>query len=128
MDITPIIPEGHNVISAYGKGYFKINDKSVNGNIIIGATSIEEWNFSGITIEVEDLGYVVNFAKKQDNNEPLILLLGSGEEVNFEWYNLSPFLQKYNISLELMTTPAACRTYNILLSEGRRVMAALIAI
>jgi uncharacterized protein len=57
---------------------------------------------------------------------PEIVLLGSGNKLRFPSPALYARLIKANIGVEVMDTPAACRTYNILAAEGRRVAAALI--
>jgi uncharacterized protein len=57
---------------------------------------------------------------------PDLVLLGTGEKQLFPAPGLYQSLIAAGIGLEVMTTPAACRTYNILMSEGRRVAAALI--
>ena len=57
---------------------------------------------------------------------PEIVLLGSGKRLRFPSPALYAGLIKANIGVEVMDTPAACRTYNILAAEGRRVAAALI--
>ena len=58
--------------------------------------------------------------------KPDIVLLGTGERQQFPPPGLYSCLTGAGIGLEVMTTPAACRTYNILVSEARRVAAALI--
>jgi uncharacterized protein len=57
---------------------------------------------------------------------PEIILLGSGKSQRFPSPALYAGLIKAHIGVEVMDTPAACRTYNILAAEGRRVAAALI--
>jgi uncharacterized protein len=58
--------------------------------------------------------------------EPEVVLLGTGKTHQFLHPKIAQSLTKKNIPLECMTTAAACRTYNILMSEGRKVAAALI--
>lgn len=58
--------------------------------------------------------------------KPDLVLLGTGERQQFPPADRYSCLTNAGIGLEIMTTPAACRTYNILMSEGRRVAAALI--
>jgi uncharacterized protein len=58
--------------------------------------------------------------------KPEIVLLGSGASFRFPEPSLLAPLHKAGIGVEVMDTPAACRTYNILLGEGRNVLAALI--
>ncbi len=57
---------------------------------------------------------------------PEIVLLGTGPQQHFPSRNIMLSLLERGIGLEIMDTPSACRTYNILMSEGRRVAAALI--
>ena len=57
---------------------------------------------------------------------PDLVLLGTGRRQAFPSPALYRSLVSSGIGLEIMTTPAACRTYNILVAEGRRVSAALI--
>jgi uncharacterized protein len=59
---------------------------------------------------------------------PEIVLLGTGRKQHFPHLQLLQPLMRENIGLEVMDTPAACRTYNILMAEGRRVAAALFMI
>ncbi|MCP4126357.1 MAG: hypothetical protein GY753_04760, partial [Gammaproteobacteria bacterium] len=58
--------------------------------------------------------------------EPQLVILGTGEEQQFPQPALYALLLNQGVGVEVMTTPAACRTYNILVSEGRRVAAALL--
>ena len=60
------------------------------------------------------------------NLQPDLVLLGTGERQQFPPPDKYSCLTGAGIGLEIMTTPAACRTYNVLVSEGRRVAAALI--
>jgi len=60
--------------------------------------------------------------------KPEILLLGSGEKLRFPPPQLLGALGSHGIGVEVMGTAAACRTYNILMGDGRRVVAALLLI
>ena len=60
--------------------------------------------------------------------DPEIVLLGTGREQRFLHPSLSQPLMQQRIGFEVMSTAAACRTYNILMAEGRRVAAALFMI
>ncbi len=57
--------------------------------------------------------------------KPQVILLGTGEKMQFLKPELFASLADQNIGIEVMTTPAACRTYTILMTEGRNVAAAL---
>lgn len=118
MDITPIIPKYKKIIQAYSSEGFKINDERFNSNLIVIHNEIITWNVIDFeSINLSDFDII-----KQKEIE--ILLIGSGATHK----SLSAKI-KYgldNISVEVMNTGAACRTYNILLGEGRFVAAALI--
>ena len=57
---------------------------------------------------------------------PEIVILGTGETQTFPDPHLIALLMKQGIGCEVMTTPAACRTHNILVSEGRRAISVLL--
>lgn len=57
--------------------------------------------------------------------KPQVILLGTGEKMRFLKAELFASLAQNNIGIEVMTTAAACRTYTVLMSEGRNVAAAL---
>ncbi len=58
--------------------------------------------------------------------KPEVVLLGTGERLQFPAPQVTLPLTQHSVGLEVMDTPAACRTYNILASEGRKVAAALL--
>lgn len=58
--------------------------------------------------------------------QPEVVLLGTGKRLLFPSNALRKYFQQLNIGLEIMDTGAACRTYNILLTEGRNVAAAIL--
>ena len=58
--------------------------------------------------------------------EPQLVILGTGEQQQFPKTELYATLLNQGVGVEVMSTPAACRTYNILVSEGRNVAAALL--
>ena len=96
MDITPLIPKGRNIINSYNETGFKISEKDFLGSVIL------------LPIE--------------------ILLIGTGKKhlqlkQNFRGKIKAKF---FNISIDEMATSAACRTFNILTLEDRKVAAILI--
>ena len=58
--------------------------------------------------------------------EPEVVILGTGEHLHFPHPSVTAELLTQGIGVEVMDTSAACRTYNVLLSEGRQVVAALL--
>jgi uncharacterized protein len=123
MDITPIIPQGKNIIRGYGNMAFKINDDEYKGNIVLLPNQVEIWDAkAGGEIVAKSLEIITK------NDEIEILLIGCGEVHIPLPQDLSRYFSSFNIGVEIMTTGAACRTYNVLLAEGRNVAAALIAV
>ncbi len=123
MDITPVIPKGQNVIKGYGNMTFKINDDEHESSIIVFPEKVLSWEVKSYDeLSLESLEHI-NIC---DDLE--ILLLGCGHEHRPLDATIATELQKKGIGVEVMTTGAACRTYNVLLAEGRKVAAALIMI
>jgi len=122
MDITPLTPKGRHIISAYGNGGFVINETSHKSNILILSDRVVSW-------QVDDWG-----AATMESLQPLlqmppeILLIGSGSQFMLLAPNLREWLRSQHIAVDVMDTGAACRTYNVLAGEDRRVAAALIAV
>ena len=58
--------------------------------------------------------------------EPEVVLIGTGKKIELCHFKVVPEFHKLNIGVEIMDTGAACRTYNVLASEGRKVTAALL--
>jgi uncharacterized protein len=123
MDITPIIPQGKNIIKSYGNMAFKINDAEYSGNIILLPDRVDVWDIkSAENIATESLQIITQ------NDTVEILLIGCGEAHMPLPPDLYQYFSDFNIGVEIMTTGAACRTYNVLLGEGRNVVAALVAV
>ena len=111
------------LIKAYGAGSIQINETVYHRDLIVMPESIEpEWASAPITELTTD-----HFAAVQAY-APEILLLGTGETQIFHPARLMAELGRQGMGLEVMDTAAACRTYNVLMSEDRRVAAALMMI
>ena len=122
MDITPLVPEGRQVIESYGDDGFRINGERYRGPVIVWPECVAPWAVSDIaTAAVETLDAM--FAA-----EPAIeiLLIGSGANFALAPPALRTALSARRIAVESMDTGAACRTYNVLMAEDRRVAAALL--
>ncbi|MDR1994293.1 Mth938-like domain-containing protein [Azonexus sp.] len=112
---------GLNLFTAHGDGYVAVNHERHTGNLIVRPESIVTgWTeATAATLSAGDLERLLEL-------QVGIILLGTGSRLRFppaQW--LKPFAQT-GIGLEIMDLPAACRTYNILASEGRQVAAALL--
>jgi uncharacterized protein len=122
MDITPVIPVGKKVITSYGNFSFTVNNERLSTNIIITPDKVITWNITSI----EKLS--INHLQDIIAVKPEILLIGCGDKHHVLDHVIKFELKTYGITTETMQTGAACRTYNILLSEGRDLAAALIMV
>jgi uncharacterized protein len=110
-----------NLITGYGADFIEINRKKYVQNLIVLADNIvENWQITDFSaLSEESFEHLLTL-------KPEVVLLGTGEKHQFLHPKTFRKLTENGIPLECMTTPAACRTYNILMSEGRNVAAALI--
>jgi uncharacterized protein len=109
-----------NLIRAWERGRVLVGDRWVAGNLIVSAERvITDWAAENPrTLTVADLEAALAL-------EPEIILIGTGDTASLPDVELMSALAKRGVGLELMTTPAACRTYNVLVHEQRRVVVAL---
>lgn len=109
-------------IIAYESGRIRINDETILDSIIVSPEKTELWDIENMdSLTQHHFEYLLTY-------EPEILILGTGSKQRFPASNLLTPLVQAGIGLEVMNTAAACRTYNILMSEGRNVVAALFMI
>ena len=110
-----------NIFSGYGEGYVMINQIRHEKNIIVFPDQlIEHWPVASVTeLSLEHFGDILP-------HKPEIILLGTGAQLRFPDYSLIARITQTRIGFEVMDTQAACRTYNILVEEGRQVAAAII--
>ena len=124
MDLTPAIPPERQVIETYGEGRFRISGMAHAGSVLVLPRRTLPWivgDFSGATMESLDPLFSSGEAIE-------ILLFGCGRNPTAIPAGLRAGLRGRGIVAEPMDTGAACRTYNVLLAEERRVAAALIAV
>jgi uncharacterized protein len=114
-------PDGRNVFTGYGEGYVEVNRARHAASLLVSAERVvADWPLASIAqISADHLAAIIELA-------PEIVLLGTGATFAFPEPRLLAPLHQAGIGVEVMDTPAACRTYNILLAEGRNVVAALI--
>jgi uncharacterized protein len=118
------LPSAHS-IEGYGKGGFRFAGMSHRGSILALPSGIYAWSaISPSDISVESLELV--FQEAPGSIDPL--LIGTGLEIVPLDLSLRRLLLQAGIRSEPMQTGAAARTYSILLSERRRVAAALLAV
>lgn len=120
-DITPHLSAAAQRIDAYGNGGFRIRDQQLNGPLCVLPGSTQPWAVAN----VEQLGEG-DFAAVFESSEPVeLVLVGTGQRAAMLRPALRQALKQRGLAVEVMDTGAACRTYNVLLAEGRRVAALL---
>jgi len=109
------------MFTGYGEGYVEVNRARHSDSLVVSADRlITDWPVESVGgIGADHLAAIVEL-------KPEIVLLGTGRTFTFPEPRLLAPLHNAGIGVEVMDTPAACRTYNILLGEGRNVVAALI--
>jgi uncharacterized protein len=124
MDVSPIIPAGRQFVDSYGPGRFRISGVVYEGSVLVLPQATVAWPVSS----VEELT-AADFRAAIAADPPVeVVLLGAGPKMVMLPADLRRELKNAGVNLEVMDTGAACRTYNVLLSEERRVAAALIAL
>ena len=109
-----------NFIRAWEPGRVRIAERWIAGNVIVGPDRIlEAWT------AVEPHVLTIEHLETALALEPTIIVLGTGTERLLPDVELMAAVAARSVGLEIMSTPAACRTFNVLLGEQRRVVAAL---
>lgn len=104
-------------IESYGPGFFRIGGNLHQGAILCSGNGVTPWG------GYEDGQTLMGLAGAID-----VLFIGTGAEIAHIPSGLRTQLEEAGIGVEVMNSPSACRTYNILLSEGRRIAAALVPV
>ncbi|MGF1594953.1 MAG: Mth938-like domain-containing protein [Kiloniellaceae bacterium] len=124
MDVTPLIPQGRQIIERYGNGGFRIAGESYLGSTLV----LPDWAGAWALDSIDDLD-LDSLAPVFAAQPPVeVLLIGCGRAMAFIDPDLRAAARARGLALEPMDTGAACRTYNVLVAEDRRVGAALIAV
>lgn len=112
---------GLNIFTAYGEGYVAVNHRKYEENLIVLPDSVTpDWSTATVaTLAAEDMDKLLSLGAE-------IVLLGTGSRLRFPAGALVRPFAPAGIGLEVMDLQAACRTYNILAAEGRKVAAALL--
>jgi uncharacterized protein len=112
---------GQNMITGYGDGYIAVNTQRYTRPVIVTPNrEVANW-------DIEDFaGLAPSHFEALLEFKPEIVLLGTGERQQFPRPELARIFTAAGVGYEAMDSKAACRTYNILMSEGREVVAAII--
>jgi uncharacterized protein len=120
MKFTQQRPDGINLIRRYGADFITIGEQEVRASCIVSATTIDAWPPRTVAeLTVEQLAPL--FARN-----PEIVVLSTGVRQEFPRAALRAEFASRKIGLEIMEVGAACRTYNVLVGEERKVLAAIL--
>lgn len=108
-DVTPLIKSNQMVIQSYGPQGFKISGKTYDHPVIVMPDHVYHW-------DGDDFHHLIAISDQLD-----VVLLGTGKTVK----HLPKDKKPQGLHLEVSDTGAACRAYNALMADGRRVAAAL---
>ena len=117
MRLNEIVFTDAKPVEGYGPGFFRIGGQGIHGPVIAGPAGIGTWN------GLDDVDALLALKGQID-----VLFVGTGADIHHLPDALVQTLDAAGVGVEAMASPAACRTYNVLLSEGRRIALALIPI
>ena len=121
MNFSIDLNNKNRTIEAYGEGYFKINGQQTDKNLLISFEDIDI--FEGDVNEKQLISD--SLINKILTMKPDILIVGTGKTHIFPDKHLFGTMMNNKIALEVMNTGAACRTFNVLISEDRNCAAIL---
>jgi uncharacterized protein len=123
-DLTPRVPAGRQIIQSYGQGRFRIAGADYAGSVLVFPDRTLGWPVAA--------AHVITLASLAEVTRPgaeiEVLLIGTGARTAVLAADLRAGLRAQGVVADAMDTGAACRTFNVLLAEERRVAAALIAL
>ncbi len=124
METTPAAAAGRQLIESYGDGRFRISGAVHEGSVLVLPERSLAWPVAAIEeISLDNLAPVIAVAAALE-----ILLIGCGPRLAPVPEGLRQALRGHGLVVEPLDTGAACRTYNVLITEDRPVAAALIAV
>jgi uncharacterized protein len=121
LDISPLIPTGRQVIQSYRGGMFRISQIDYAGPVIVLPDRTIVWSPPAFA----DIAATDFDALRSPDIAVQVLLLGCGDKMLLPSSALRKAFKEIGIVIEPMDTGAACRTFNVLMGEDRRVAAAL---
>ena len=124
LDITPLVPEDRQIVQSYGTGRFRVSRIEYQGSIIVLPGRTVSWHI----VKHDDINIKNLVAVLDEEPRIEILLIGCGQMMQLLPRELTDACRRKGLAVDAMDTGAACRTYNILAAEGRRVAAGLVAL
>lgn len=117
MQLHEITYDSAQPVQGYGPGFFRIGGHLFRGPVLVTPWGARDW--AGL----EDSQTPCRLSDRID-----VLLVGMGGDIAHLPPGFRSEIEAAGVGIEAMSSPAACRTYNVLLSEGRRVAAALLPV
>ena len=117
MRLNEVVYTDAEPIEGYGPGFFRIGGQKRDAPLLTWAKGTHSWG------GYDDLQTLLALAGEVD-----VLFLGTGTDIAHIPADLRAALEGAGIGVEVMSSPGACRTYNVLLSEGRRVALAVLPV
>lgn len=117
MEVTEINYPDARPVDAYGPGFFRVDGQVLRGPVLVTADAAVSWG------GFHDIAALLALAGQID-----VLLLGLGATVVLPPADLRDALEAQGIGVEPMASPTACRSYNVLLAEGRRIALAALPV
>jgi uncharacterized protein len=120
MKMHQTLEPGRNLITAYEQDQIRIHQQAYSGNLIITPDCVSPWSAGAFeTLQQTDFSELLQY-------QPEVVLFGSGISLRFPHPQLTAALTNAHIGVEVMDTRAACRCFNILMAEDRRVVMAVL--
>ena len=120
MKLHQAVAAGVNTFTGYGDDYVSVNGERRTASAIVTTERILDWPVAAFDrLRAEDFSILETLGVE-------IVLLGTGRRQRFPHPRLTAGLARAGIGVEVMDLQAACRTYNILVAEERKVAAALL--
>ena len=117
MRINEVVYNDALPVDGYGPGFFRVGGEVFEGGVLLTPAGVTGWSGYGEAAPLLDLAGVID-----------VLFLGTGAEIAHIPADLRTRLEDAGIGVESMATGPACRSYNVLLSEGRRIALAALPI
>ncbi|MGB3405865.1 MAG: Mth938-like domain-containing protein [Jannaschia sp.] len=117
MNLTEVTFDDARPFDGYGPGFFRVGGEVVEGALVLHPGAISGWNGYADTAALTRLAGTVDF-----------ILVGTGPDIAHVPADFRATVEQAGLGLEVMNSPAACRTYNVLVGEGRRVAAAVLPV
>ena len=120
VDLLKASKQKLTIITNHSEKGFLVDKKLYNHSIIIDNFSVLKWGLNNSVIQESDFSFL-----EVQEKFPELLLIGVGKKINEPFFNIRSKMSKLSIPVEIMSTSSACRTWNVLLSEGRNLLACI---